>query len=203
MNSETRNPQTSHRGTIVAVGDSLTFGFGVSPDRSFPAQLEGKLREAGHHYKVINAGINGEKSGEALARIDGILALKPDIVILQTGTNDGLRNVPPEEMRRNIESIAAALLEKGVTVVLAGMRNLLPRKGDYDQRFAAAYPEIAEKLDVILVPWFLAGVAGVPGLNRPDGIHPTSEGYRIVVENVFPFVKEAIERKEALRSGTD
>lgn len=203
MNNATRNPQTSHGGIIVAVGDSLTFGFGVSPDRSYPARLEGKLREAGQQYKVINAGINGEKSGEALARIDGILAMKPDIVILQTGTNDGLRNVPPEEMKRNIEAIVAALLENGVTVVLAGMRNLLPRKGDYDQRFAAAYPEIAEKLDVILAPWFLAGVAGDPAMNRPDGIHPTSEGYLMVVENVFPYVMEAIERIEARSTVAD
>jgi acyl-CoA thioesterase I len=182
------------RGTIVAVGDSLTAGFGVAPDESYPALLERKLREAGHDYRVFNAGINGEKSGEALARIDRILSQEPDIVILQTGTNDGLRGVAPEEMKGNIQAIVRALAVQGITVVLAGMENLKRRKGDYDGVFARTYPEIAEDEDVILIPLFLAGVAGNPGLNRGDGIHPTAEGYRIVVETAYPFVVEAIER---------
>lgn len=181
-------------GTIVAVGDSLTAGFGVAAEESYPALLERKLRDAGHEYRVMNAGINGEKSGEALARVDRILALRPDIVILQTGTNDGLRNVPPQEMKGNIRAIVRALSEQGVTVVLAGMKNLKPRKGDYDEVFARAYPEIAEEEGSILIPLFLEGVAGVPSLNRADGIHPTAEGYRLVVETIYPFVLEAIER---------
>lgn len=200
MNSEPGSPPTSRGGTIIAVGDSLTVGFGVAPGRSYPALLERKLREAGYDYRVINAGINGEKSGEALARIGRILLLKPDIVILQTGTNDGLRNVSPEEMKGNIEAAVRTLVKNGVTVVLAGMRNLIRRKGNYDERFAAAYPEISGKLGVILIPWFLAGVAGKPGLNRADGIHPTAEGYRIVVETVYPFVVEAIERVATLQA---
>jgi acyl-CoA thioesterase-1 len=181
-------------GTIVAVGDSLTAGFGVAADESYPALLERKLREEGHEYRVINAGINGEKSGEALARIDRILSLKPDIVILQTGTNDGLRGVSPDEMKGNIHAIVRTLIGHGITVVLAGMENLKRRKGDYDEVFARAYPEIAEEEGVILIPLFLAGVDGEPRLNRGDGIHPTAEGYRIVVETVYPFVAEALER---------
>lgn len=194
MDGKSGNTHTSPAGTIVAVGDSLTVGFGVAADQSYPALLERKLRAAGYDFRVINAGINGEKSNEALARIGGILALRPDIVILQTGTNDGLRNVPPGEMKGNIEAMVRTMVENGVTVVLAGMRNLIRRKGDYDELFAAAYPEIAEKPGVILIPWFLAGVAGEPGLNRADGIHPTAEGYRMVVETVYPFVVEAIAR---------
>lgn len=186
--------ESGRRGTIIAVGDSLTAGFGVDPGHSYPALLERKLWDAGYDFRVINEGINGEKSGEALARIDRILSLKPDIVILQTGTNDGLRGVPPEEMKGNIEAIVRTLIEHGVTVVLAGMENLKRRKGNFDQVFANSYPEVARQHGVILIPLFLAGVAGQPGLNRPDGIHPTAEGYRIVVETVYPFVIEAIER---------
>jgi acyl-CoA thioesterase-1 len=203
MNKEQCAPQSpperepGNRGTIVAVGDSLTAGFGVADDESYPALLERKLREAGHEYRVINAGINGEKSGEALARIDWILSLEPDIVILQTGTNDGLRGVSPEEMKGNIRAIVHTLMEHGITVVLAGMENLKRRKGDYDELFARAYPEVAREQGVILIPLFLAGVAGDPGLNRGDGIHPTAKGYRIVVETVYPFVVEALERARA------
>ena len=186
--------ETCRRGTIIAVGDSLTAGFGVGGDEAYPALLERKLRDAGYDYRVVNAGINGEKSGEALARIDLILSAQPDIVILQTGTNDGLRGVSPEQMKGNIEAIVRTLVEHGVVVVLAGMENLKRRKGDYDEVFARAYPEVARKQGVILIPLFLAGVAGEPRLNRGDGIHPTAEGYRIVVETVYPFVVEAIER---------
>jgi acyl-CoA thioesterase I len=200
MNSEIREPQdcpegtSSGRGMIIAVGDSLTVGFGVAEQEAYPALLERKLRNTGYDYRVVNEGINGEKSGEALARIGRILSQRPDIVILQTGTNDGLRGVPPGEMKENIGAIVRTLVGHGVTVVLAGMENLKHRKGDYDVLFARAYPEVAGEHGVLLIPLFLAGVAGVPGLNRADGIHPTAEGYRIVAETVYPFVVKAIER---------
>lgn len=181
-------------GTIIAVGDSLTAGYGVAADENYPALLERKLRLAGYDYRVINAGMNGEKSGEALARIDSILAQKPKVVILQTGANDGLRGLPPEEMKRNIQAIVRALVGHGVAVVLAGMRNLKTRKGDFDQLFAQVYSDVAREEGVILIPSFLDGVAGDPALNRADGIHPTAEGYRIVVETVFPHVVEAVQR---------
>lgn len=203
MNSASGTARTAGEGIILAVGDSLTVGFGVAADQSYPALLERRLREAGYAYRVLNAGINGEKSGEALARIDRILAAKPDIVVLETGANDGLRNVPPEEMKENIEAIVRKLVDSGITVVLAGMRNLVRRKGDYDERFAAVFPEIAGEFGVVLIPWFLAGVAGEPGLNRADGIHPTAEGYLIVVENVYPFVVQAIERADSARKSGD
>ena len=186
--------ESAGSGTIIAVGDSLTAGYGVAPEENYPALLERKLRLAGYDYRVINAGINGEKSGEALARIDSIIAQKPKIVILQTGANDGLRGLPPEEMKRNIQAIVRALVGHGVAVVLAGMRNLKKRKGDFDQLFARVYSDVAREEGVILVPSFLEGVAGDPALNRADGIHPTAEGYRIVVATVFPHVVEAVKR---------
>lgn len=182
-------------GRIVSVGDSLTAGFGVAEGEAYPALLERKLRDAGYDYRVINAGVNGEKSGEVLGRLDAIIAQRPDIVILQTGTNDGLRGHSPLDMKRNIQAIVRALNEHGATVVLAGMQNLKKRKGEYDEIFADAYGEIAREEGVILIPLFLTGVAGDPGLNRADGIHPTAEGYRRVVETVFPHVVEAIEQR--------
>jgi acyl-CoA thioesterase-1 len=101
-------------------------------------------------------------------------------------------------MKGNIEAIVRTLVERGVTVVLAGMENLKRRKGDYDELFSRAYPEVARQHGVILIPLFLAGVAGEPGLNRADGIHPTAEGYGIVVETVYPFVVQAIEDRSKM-----
>jgi acyl-CoA thioesterase-1 len=192
----THSPQQQNsdcKGTIIAVGDSLTAGFGVAEEMAYPARLERRLQDAGYDFRVINAGINGEKSGEALARIGTILSRNPDIVILQTGTNDGLRGVPPKEMERNIDILVRTLVERKITVVLAGMQNLKRRKGDYDALFARTYPEIAGRHGAILIPFFLEGVAGEPHLNRNDGIHPTAEGYRIVVETIYPFVLQAID----------
>lgn len=186
---------STRRGTIVAVGDSLTAGFGVAEGEAYPALLERKLRDAGYGYRVINAGVNGEKSGEVLGRLDSIIDQLPDIVILQTGTNDGLRGLSPLDMKRNIHDIVRALREHGVTVVLAGMRNLKKRKGEYDEIFARVYSEIASAEGVILIPLLLAGVAGDAALNRADGIHPNPEGYRMVAETVFPHVLEAIEQR--------
>lgn len=177
---------------IVAMGDSLTVGYGVAACEAYPARLERKLHDAGHACRILSAGVNGEKSGEALARLDQILALEPDVVILQTGTNDGLRGVSPEEMHRNIDAIVGRLHDRGIRVVLAGMRNLKERAGNYNQEFAQVYPLVAERYGIILIPEFLAGVAGQPALNRADGIHPTGEGYRLVVETVFPHVLQAL-----------
>jgi acyl-CoA thioesterase I len=177
---------------IVAMGDSLTVGYGVDETLAFPALLERKLRSTGHDVKVISAGINGEKSGEALARIDRVLQLQPDIVIVQTGTNDGLRGVAPEVMRENIDAIVRSLTEQGITVVLAGMRNLKPRKGNFDDEFSRIYPQVAVRYGAILMPFFLEGVAGNPGLNRADGIHPTAEGYSIIVSKLFPYAEQAV-----------
>lgn len=178
--------------TIVAMGDSLTVGYGVAESDAYPAQLERQLRAAGHACRVLSAGVNGEKSGEALARLDQVLALQPDLVIVQTGTNDGLRGVPPGELHRNIDAIVQKLLEQGVAVVLAGMRNLQQHTGSYDEEFAQVYPAVAARYGVVLIPEFLAGVAGVAALNRADGIHPTAEGYGLIVRTVLPPVEQAL-----------
>jgi acyl-CoA thioesterase I len=177
---------------IVAMGDSLTVGFGVDETQAFPALLEQKLRSTGYDSRIISAGVNGEKSGEALARVDRVLELRPDIVIVQTGTNDGLRGVAPEVTRENIDAIVRILTEQGIKVVVAGMRNLKPRKGNFDDEFSSIYPQVAARYGAILMPFFLEGVAGNQVLNRADGIHPTAEGYSLVVSNLFPYVEQAV-----------
>jgi acyl-CoA thioesterase-1 len=184
--------QPAYEGTIAAVGDSLTAGLGVNEEEAYPARLERKLRETGHQWRVINAGISGETSSGALSRVAWVLKLKPDIVILETGANDGLRGIDPKVTRRNIDETVRILKENKVIVVLAGMRMVSNLGREYLTAFASIYPAVARKHGLVLVPFFLKGVAGDPALNQADGIHPTGEGYRIAAETVYPYVLQAI-----------
>jgi len=186
--------QPRSKGTIVAVGDSLTAGLGVNEEEAYPARLEKKLRAAGYDWKVVNAGISGETSSGTLSRINWVMKLRPDIVILETGANDGLRGIDPAVTRKNIDETIRILKQQNVTVVLAGMRMVRNLGKEFTKGFADLYPFLARKHGLILVPFFLQGVAGDPSLNQPDGIHPTAEGYRIITENIYPFAQKAIDR---------
>ena len=186
--------QPAFAGTIVAVGDSLTAGYGVKETDAYPARLENKLRAEGYRWRVVNAGISGETSSGVRSRLAWVLKLKPDIVILETGANDGLRGIDPQVTRKNIEETVRILKENRVAVVLAGMRMVSNLGRDYTGAFAAIYPAVARKFDLILIPFFLQGVAGEPSLNQGDGIHPLAEGYRIVTETVYPYVLQAVKK---------
>jgi acyl-CoA thioesterase-1 len=187
--------QPTFAGTIVAVGDSLTAGYGVNEAYAYPAQLEKKLQAAGFHWRVVNAGISGETSSGTLSRVAWVLKLKPDIVILETGANDGLRGIDPQVTKKNIADTVRILKENQVTVILAGMRMVTSMGRDYTSEFAAIYPAVAKKLDLILIPFFLQGVAGDPALNQGDGIHPVAEGYRIITDMIYPYVLRALAAK--------
>ena len=186
----------SVEGTVVAVGDSLTAGYGLRETEAYPAKLENKLRQAGYRWRVVNAGISGETSSGTLSRVDWILKLKPDIVILETGANDGLRGVDPQLTRDNIDKTVTLLQEKGVVVVLAGMRMFANLGPSYTKEFADIYPKVAKQHGLILIPFFLAGVAGDAALNQADGIHPVAKGYQVVTDLVYPFLLQAIDQKK-------
>ena len=189
-----RRRAPAYEGTIVAVGDSLTAGQGVEEEYAYPALLERKLASRGFPYKVVNAGISGETSSGTLSRINWILTLKPDIVILETGANDGLRGIDPSLMRKNLQETIRVLQERKVTIVLAGMQMVQNLGREYIDAFRRVYPETAKKFGIPLIPFFLEGVAGEPGLNQADGIHPTAEGYKVVAETVYPFAVRAIQQ---------
>jgi acyl-CoA thioesterase-1 len=188
-----KKPEKKIEGTIVAVGDSLTEGLGVDEEFAYPAVLEEKLLEQGYPYRVVNAGISGETSSGTLSRIKWILTLKPDIVILVVGANDGFRGIDPELVKSNIRTIIKSLKEKNVTVVLGGMQIVQNLGQDYTTAFAEIYPEVARSEDAIFIPFFLAGVAADQGLNQADGIHPSAEGYQVIVDNITPYVLKAVE----------
>ena len=174
---------------IVALGDSLTAGLGVGPDEAYPAVLEVRLRREGFDYRVVNAGVSGDTSAGGLRRIDWALKLRPDVVIVALGANDGLRGQPPEALRANLTRIVERARSRGARVLLAGMR-LPPNYGDeYTRAFEAVYPAVARASGVALAPFLLDGVAGKRRLNQADGIHPTAQGQRVIAERLWPYLK--------------
>ncbi len=193
----TATPAPAFTGKIVAVGDSLTEGLGVEVNEAYPALLADKLQADGYQYEVVNAGVSGETSSGALSRIDWLLKLEPDIVILETGGNDGLRGINTDLTKDNISTMIDRFQENDIDVILAGMQTIQNLGQEYTEAYAEIYPTVAEDKDVLLIPFFLEGVAAEPELNQEDGIHPTAEGYQIVLETVYPYVVEAIEAYEA------
>jgi acyl-CoA thioesterase-1 len=184
----------SERPRIVAFGNSLTAGLGVAPDHSYPAHLQRTLDAAGYAYRVVNAGVSGETTAGGVRRVSWVLNSKPVIVILELGGNDGLRGLSLQETKANLERIIQQLQEASVTVVLAGMK-LPPNYGqDYTAGFEALYQALAKQYRVTLIPFFLDGVAGSASLNQADGIHPTGEGYRLIVERVFPKLEPLLKK---------
>jgi len=175
-----------HERVIVAFGDSLTAGLGVAEEEAYPAVLERKIHEAGFPYRVVNAGVSGETTAGGLRRVTWILQNRPEIVILELGANDGLRGLSLLETKKNLTGIIEALQREHVRIVLAGMR-MPPNYGkEYTEAFEKIFPELAGRYRLTLIPFFLEGVAARPNLNQADGIHPTAQGYQIVVNNLWP-----------------
>lgn len=181
---------------IVAFGDSLTAGYNLPIDEAYPAQLERLLRERGYSVEVINAGVSGETSAGGVRRTDFIRSLDPDIVLFGLGGNDALRFLPTTDFERNVDTALTALLTspRPRSVLLLGMRAPGNADPEYRQAFDAVYPKLSAKFSLPLIPFFLEGVALDPRYTLPDGIHPTSEGYAIMVETLIaPRVIEILE----------
>lgn len=197
----TPTPHSDDRLKIVAFGDSLTAGLGVAPDQSYPAQLQKRLDTLGEPYQVVNAGVSGETSAGGLRRVSWILAGHPYLVILELGGNDGLRGVSLAETRTHLDAIIRRLKEAEVRVMLAGMK-LPPNYGKaYTSRFEAMYQDLAHVHSLPLIPFLLEGVGGNTSLNQADGIHPTAEGYRIVVETVLNSLLPVLDKQTGAQSG--
>jgi acyl-CoA thioesterase-1 len=177
------------RPVIVAIGDSLTAGQGVDPAMNYPSQLQKKIDAGGYRYRVVNAGVSGDTSSQGLNRLQSILDIKPSIAIVELGANDGLRGLPPDATRQNLETIVQQLQSAGTKIVLAGME-VPPNYGpQYAGEFRKIFKDVSKKYQVALVPFFLERVGGIASLNQDDGIHPTAEGYAIVVENVWKVLQ--------------
>lgn len=183
---------------ILAFGDSLTAGYGLARQESFPARLEAALDDAGVGAEVSNAGVSGDTTSAALQRLDWLLQGHWDLVIVEIGANDGLRGIDPALTRANLDRIVGRAMLSGARVLLAGMKAPPNLGREYGAAFNDIFPAIARKYDVAFYPFFLDGVAAEPALNQQDGMHPNAKGVAIIVERMLPFVVKAL-GKEAPR----
>jgi acyl-CoA thioesterase-1 len=178
-------PPARHQPVIVCFGDSLTAGYGAPQGQSYPDFLESDLIEQGLHTRIVNRGVSGATSKDALGQLPDVLALHPDIAVVEFGANDGLRGAPASLIAANMSTIIEALQRAHVRVILAGIY-MPPNYGpDYVRQFDAIYPALARKYKVPLLPFLLKDVYGVPGMMSGDGIHPNGEGYQVVARNVL------------------
>jgi len=176
---------------IVVLGDSLAAGYGLDPEEAFPALLQEKVKASGLPYKVVNAGVSGDTSAGGLGRLDWVLKQKIDVLVLELGGNDGLRGIPPETTKANLQAIIdrTRKANPNVRIIIAGMQ-MPPNLGqEYVQTFRDIFPAVAKKNKAALVPFLLEGVGGQLELNQADRVHPTAEGQKIVAENVWRVLK--------------
>jgi acyl-CoA thioesterase-1 len=177
---------------LVALGDSLTAGYGLPGEAAFPAVLERALRAKGYAVSIANAGVSGDTTSGGLARLDWSVPDGTDGVILELGANDMLRGIDPNVPRQALDQILARLRDRGIPVLLTGMYASRNLGAEYVARFEAIFPDLAKKYGVPLYPFFLDGVAGVREFALPDGLHPTAKGVQVVVERILPTVERFV-----------
>jgi acyl-CoA thioesterase I len=177
---------------IVALGDSLTAGYGLPDKDGFVPQLQAALTAKGNPVEIQNAGVSGDTASDGLARLDWSVPQGVDAVILELGANDMLRGVNPDVTRRALDTIMSRLTERHIAVLICGMRAAPNLGPEYGQAFDRIFPELAAKYGAQLYPFFLDGVAAVPGMTQHDGLHPTAAGVGVIVQRILPKVQELI-----------
>lgn len=183
--------------TILAFGDSLTAGFGLSREEAYPALIGEKMRSANYRFKITNAGLNGDTTAGGLRRLPPLLrGRKIDVLILALGINDAFRGVPVDQMRSNLQAIIDQTRAHypNVAIIIAGMRLPLSASDDYVRSFGEIFGALAEKNRTALIPYLLEGVGGDPELNQPDRVHPNAAGQRILAENVWRVLEPILAR---------
>lgn len=179
---------------IVALGDSLTAGYGIAASEVFPTKLERALRAKNYAVEIVNAGVSGDTASGGLARLDWSVGENADAVIVELGANDALRGTDPAVTRRALEAILRRLRERGIPVLLCGMQAPRNLGSDYVGRFDAIFPELAAAHGALFYPFFLEEVAAQATLNQPDGLHPTAAGIDVIVRGILPRAEELVRR---------
>lgn len=180
---------------IVALGDSLTAGYGLGAGDGFTERLQARLKAAGLDVQVVNAGVSGDTSKGGLARLDWSVPDDTGLVILELGANDALRGIEPAQTRANLDAMLTRLKARGIPVLLAGMVAPPNMGEEYGKAFNPIYAELAQQHDVALYPFFLDGVAGDASLNQADGMHPNARGIGVIVESIAPKVLDVLGHK--------
>ncbi len=188
------NNNTCEGKKLVVFGDSLVAGYGLEPGAAFPEQLSRNLSDKGINLEVVNAGVSGDTTTSGLARLDWSLGEGVDAVILELGANDALRGISPQLTLKNLDSMISRLKAKEIKVLLAGMMAPPNMGPDYGKAFNRLYPQLAEKHDIDLYPFFLDGVAAEKELNQADGIHPTKDGIAVIVEKIMPSISGLLDK---------
>jgi acyl-CoA thioesterase-1 len=188
---------------VLFFGTSLTAGLGLDPEQAFPSLIEQKAQTEGVPIKVVNAGLSGETTAGAVRRIDWVLRTPVDLVVIEGGANDALRGLSPEQARANLETLIAAVKAKQPRAKIALIQMEAPPNYGvtYTRSFRAIYPEVAKKESVSLLPFLLDGVAGIPRLNQPDGVHPNLTGERMVADNVWKGLKPIVAQLDRASNG--
>jgi len=198
--TDSETPIASEEKVILFFGNSLTAGYGLDTEEAFPALVQDRLDSLKLNYTAINSGLSGETTSGGLNRLGWVLNQKVAIFVLELGANDGLRGVPLKETRKNLQAIIDLVRKKNpdTEILLAGMQ-IPPNMGEtYTTEFRKIFPELAEANSVGLIPFLLEGVAGNRELNLEDGIHPTAEGQKIVMENVWKVLEPVIETEAVI-----
>ena len=178
---------------ILALGDSLSAGYGLMQADAFPNQLQRALNDDGIDAVVINAGVSGDTSAGGLSRLEWALSEGVDAVIIELGANDGLRGLDPGETFKNLDAILSKLKRRELAILLTGMRAPPNLGEDYGREFSDIYPRLAKQHEVPFYPFFLEGVATIAELNQEDTIHPNARGVRVVTKSILPYVKEMLQ----------
>ena len=188
-----RAPSSTSAPRIVFLGDSLTAGYGLDKDASVPSLIQKRLKDT--PYEVVNAGVSGDTSAGGLSRLDWSLSGDVKILVIELGANDGLRGLPVAGLKQNLVEIITRARARGISVILTGME-APPNFGPaYTSEFREVYRQLAKEHDVTFVPFYLEGVAGIPGLNIADGIHPNAEGSRIVEKTIWSALEPLLAKQ--------
>ena len=187
-------PATAKPITILALGDSLTAGYGLEPGHAMPDVLEQALSKDGVDVKIINAGVSGDTAAQGAARLDWALTDDVKAIILELGANDALRGLPPEQVDLALRQVMDKAKAKNLPVLILGMKAPPNLGADYQTKFDAIYPKLAADYGAALYPFYLEGVAAQADLNQPDGIHPNDKGLAIIVAKLVPVVKSFVSK---------
>ena len=200
---DSRLPSPVSRKTVLIVGTSLTAGLGLDPEEAYPALLQRKADSLGLHVEIVNAGLSGETSAGALRRMDWLLRGPADVVVIETGANDGLRGLDVDSTRANLRAIVGKVkaARPAARILLAQMEAPPNLGAKYTSAFHAMYQDVAKETSVEVMPFLLQGVAGNSGLNQPDGMHPNEKGEQIVANNVWGALEPVLRQLDAIPTG--